>query len=159
MLYLVLGLCEDTSSSCRKLITPFQFASQTCENFRISKLSGIGMQLTSTSQVGMGDLSWTFEHELFFIKTSAIRAGDWVSFHFPFKLVLYATFSRFNLVFQCSRRLNGQAKLHKNWWTYMNIFSRVTHRQNIYLSFELYIYRLFYKERCYVQTNKHTNEQ
>ena len=45
-----LGICEDTSSSCRKLITPFQFASQTCENFRISKLSGIGMQLTSTSQ-------------------------------------------------------------------------------------------------------------
>ena len=68
MLYLVLGLCEDASSSCRKLITPFQFASQTCENFRISKLSGIGMQLTSTSQVGMGDLSWTFEHEFFLLK-------------------------------------------------------------------------------------------
>ena len=63
-----LGLCEDAASSCRKLVTPFQFASQTCENFRISKLSGIktsdwltlcpysaligpgiGMQLTSTS--------------------------------------------------------------------------------------------------------------
>ena len=100
MLNLVLGLCEDASSSCRKLITPFQFASQTCENFKISKLSGIGMQLTSTSQVGMGDLSWTFEHELFFIKTSAIRAGDWVSFNFPFKLVLSATFSRFSLAFQ-----------------------------------------------------------
>ena len=31
-----------------KLITPFQFASQTCDNFKISKLSGIGMQLSST---------------------------------------------------------------------------------------------------------------
>lgn len=44
-----LGLCEDTASGCRKLITPFQYASQTCENFRISKLSGIGMQLTNTA--------------------------------------------------------------------------------------------------------------
>ena len=44
-----LGLCEDTSSGCQQLITPFQFASQTCENFRISKLSGIGMQLTNTA--------------------------------------------------------------------------------------------------------------
>lgn len=44
-----LGLCEDTTSGCRKLITPFQYASQTCENFRISKLSGIGMQLTNTA--------------------------------------------------------------------------------------------------------------
>ena len=44
-----LGLCEDRASGCRKLITPFQYASQTCENFRISKLSGIGMQLTNTA--------------------------------------------------------------------------------------------------------------
>ena len=44
-----LGLCEDRTTSCSKLITPFQFASQTCENFGISKLSGIGMQLTSTA--------------------------------------------------------------------------------------------------------------
>ena len=43
-----LGLCDDRTTSCRKLITPFQFASQTCENFGIGKLSGIGMQLTST---------------------------------------------------------------------------------------------------------------
>ena len=44
-----LGLCDDKATSCRKLITPFQFASQTCDNFRIGKLSGIGMQLTSTT--------------------------------------------------------------------------------------------------------------
>ena len=43
-----IGLCEDRTTSCSKLITPFQFASQTCDNFKISKLSGIGMQLSST---------------------------------------------------------------------------------------------------------------
>ena len=44
-----IGLCQDRTTSCAKLITPFQFASQTCDNFKISKLSGIGMQLSSTT--------------------------------------------------------------------------------------------------------------
>ena len=44
-----IGLCQDRTTTCNKLITPFQFASQTCDNFKISKLSGIGMQLSSTT--------------------------------------------------------------------------------------------------------------
>ena len=32
-------------SRCRKLVTPFQFASQTCDHFEVEKLSGIGMQV------------------------------------------------------------------------------------------------------------------
>ena len=44
-----IGLCQDRTTSCNKLITPFQFSSQTCDNFKISKLSGIGMQLSSTT--------------------------------------------------------------------------------------------------------------
>ena len=48
-----LGLCEETAGSgCGKLITPFQFASNTCEDFRLSKLSGIGMQVCLCSETG-----------------------------------------------------------------------------------------------------------
>ena len=61
-----LGLCEDAASSCRKLVTPFQFASQTCENFRISKLSGV-----KTSDL--------FHADLLLVYTRSILTSDWLT--------------------------------------------------------------------------------
>ncbi|XP_023320697.1 A disintegrin and metalloproteinase with thrombospondin motifs 18 isoform X2 [Eurytemora carolleeae] len=45
-----ISICEDISSDCSKLQTPFQFASQLCARFQLIKLSGIGMQLSSTDE-------------------------------------------------------------------------------------------------------------
>ena len=68
---LYLSLCDDLTSSCKKLITPFQFASQLCTGLKVNGFFNCCNFLLSAGRIKFGGLgieqsSWWLVKDIYF---------------------------------------------------------------------------------------------